>query len=181
MRVISGTARGLKLASLPGDATRPTLDNVKEAIFSMLFDSVREAKVLDLFAGSGALGIEALSRGAKSCTFADKSRDAVNVISENLRKSRTDTMAEVLCDDFQNVLSTLASKGSKFNIIFLDPPYANGFIDVALEKIASLSLLEAGGVVVAEFDNGTEIDIQNYSLLKNKRYGRVCINILEAQ
>lgn len=181
MRVISGTARGLKLTSLSGDATRPTLDNVKEAVFSMLFDRVVDAKVLDLFAGSGALGIEALSRGAASCIFADKSADAVKVVRDNLSKARMQMRAEVLGCDFRDALGRLANEGNKFDIIFLDPPYADGFLNEALHQIAALSLLEPGGVVVAEYDFGTMIDIQNYNLLKDKRYGRVCINILEAQ
>lgn len=181
MRVISGTARGLRLTALSGDATRPTLDNVKEAIFSMLFDMVHGANVLDLFAGSGALGIEALSRGAAGCVFADKSSKAVAVIKENISKARLEQRATVLCKDFKDVLKQLGSKGECFDIIFLDPPYADGFLDEALKVISDLSLLAPCGVVVAEFDNGTHVDIQNYNLLKNKKYGRVCINILEAQ
>ena len=118
MRVISGTARGLKLTSLSGDATRPTLDNVKEAVFSMLFDRVVDAKVLDLFAGSGALGIEALSRGAASCIFADKSADALKVVRDNLSKARMQMRAEVLLSDFRDALGRLANEGNKFDIIF---------------------------------------------------------------
>lgn len=181
MRVISGTARGLRLTALDGEATRPTLDNVKEAVFSMLFDRVRDAKVLDLFAGSGALGIEALSRGAERCTFCDKSSKAAGIIRTNVSKARMEQKAEVLCQDFHTALSQLASQGRCFDIIFLDPPYADGLLSKALQEIVSLSLLSPDGVVVAEFDNGTMPDIQNYNLLKDKKYGRVCINILEAQ
>ena len=180
MRVISGTARGLKLASLEGDATRPTLDNVKEAIFSMLFGKVRDARVLDLFAGSGALGIEALSRGASSCVFADKNPKAIRVIEDNLSRSRTKDRSLVLCSDFGDALSLLHREGRKFDIIFLDPPYAEDFLDKALSAIASLSLLADDGVVVAESERGTTLDIQHYKLLKDKDYGRVCIKFLEA-
>ena len=180
MRVISGTARGLKLASLDGDATRPTLDNVKEAIFSMLFDKVRDARVLDLFAGSGALGIEALSRGASSCVFVDKNAKAVKVIEDNLSKSRTKEKAHVLCTDSFDALSRLDKDGREFDIIFLDPPYAEGLLDKALSDISSLSLLSEGGIIVAESDKGTPLDIQNYKLTKDKDYGRVCIRFLEA-
>ena len=180
MRVISGTARGLKLSSLEGDATRPTLDNVKEAIFSMLFDKVYDANVLDLFAGSGALGIEALSRGAAECVFVDKNAKAIKVIEENLLKSRTKDKSTVLCADSLDALSRLSSEGKKFDIIFLDPPYAGDLLDEALLKIASLSLLSDEGVVVAESERGTLLDIQHYKLLKDKDYGRVCIKFLEA-
>lgn len=180
MRVISGTARGLRLTSPSGDATRPTLDNVKEAIFSMLFDKADGAKVLDLFAGSGALGIEALSRGAALCVFSDKSKEAVRVIDENLEKSRTKDKARVINADFLDTLSRLGSEGQRFDIIFLDPPYAKDFLGQALEKIASLSLLTDGAVVVAELDDGTDFDTQNFRICKDKKYGRVRINFLEA-
>ena len=181
MRVISGTARGLRLESPDGQDTRPTLDNVKEAVFSMLFDRVRDAKVLDLFAGSGALGIEALSRGASHCIFSDKSPKSVSIVRTNVTKARLTDKAEIVKADYKEVLSDCTGKGKKFDIIFLDPPYANGLLDEALQFIYSNSLLAKNGVVVAEFDNGTPLDIQNYILIKDKRYGRVCIYILEAQ
>lgn len=181
MRVVSGTARGLKLESIEGLDTRPTLDNVKEAVFSMLFDKVHDANVLDLFAGSGALGIEALSRGSASCVFCDKSDKSVAVIKKNCEKARVSEKSIILKNDFKECLSYLESKKEKFDIIFLDPPYADGFLDEALNMIFDLSLLSPGGVAVAEFDSGTDVDIQHYNLLKDKKYGRVCINILEAQ
>ncbi len=180
MRVVSGTARGARLTSLDGDATRPTLDNVKEAIFSMLFDKVQGARVLDLFAGSGALGIEALSRGADFCVFCDKSKKAVKVVEENLEKTHTKDSARVLTSDFSDALYSLFSEGEKFDIIFLDPPYKEAFLGQALEKIASLSLLKDGGIIVAELDDGTDVNIQNFRLCKDKKYGRVRINFLEA-
>ena len=181
MRVISGTARGLRLESPDGQDTRPTLDNVKEAVFSMLFDRVRDSKVLDLFAGSGALGIEALSRGASHCIFSDKSQKSVSIVRTNVTKARLTDKAEIVKADYKEVLSDCTGKDKKFDIIFLDPPYAKGLLDEALQIIHSNSLLTETGVVVAEFDNGTPLDIQNYTLIKDKRYGRVCIYILEAQ
>lgn len=181
MRVISGTARGMKLESPKGENTRPTLDSVKEAIFSMLYDKVWGASVLDLFSGSGALGIEAISRGAKNCTFADKSRDCEKIIRANVAKAKMEDSSEVFCADFKDTLTNLSRMGRKFDLVFLDPPYAEGFLDQALKMISSLSLLNPGATVVAESDWGTDVDIQNYSLLKSKKYGRVCITILEAQ
>ena len=181
MRVISGTARGLKLESPKGENTRPTLEAVKEAIFSMLFDKVWDARCLDLFSGSGALGIEALSRGASFCVCCDKSRDSDKIIRQNLAKARMDDKSLVLCTDFKDALRTLSVKGEKFDLVFLDPPYAGGFLDEALEMLLSLSLLNEGATVVCESDFGVEFNIHNYNLIKNKKYGRVCICILEAQ
>ena len=181
MRVISGTARGLRLESLDGLDTRPTLDNVKEAIFSMLFDRVYEAQVLDLFSGSGALGIEALSRGAEFCVFSDFSDKAVSVIRKNVEKARLSDKASVIRSDFKMCLSSLSEQGKAFDIIFLDPPYSGGFLDEALRLIKEKNLLKPEGVIVAEYDNGTDVDIHDYSQLKSKRYGRVCIDILEAK
>ena len=180
MRIISGTARGLKLQSLDGPETRPTLDNVKEAIFSMLFYNCRDARVLDLFAGSGALGIEALSRGAGEAVFVDANPKACRVISANLEKSRLDSKASVFNTDAKGYLEKIAASGQGFDIIFLDPPYALGLLDEVLNLIKKYKLLNADGVIVCEFDNGTCVDTKDYRLLKDKRYGRVCVNILEA-
>ena len=180
MRVISGTARGLRLKSLEGSDTRPTLDNVKEAIFSMLFSVCRDATVLDLFAGSGAMGIEALSRGAVKAVFADLNPKACSIVRENLEKARMTDRAEVVNTDAVRYLETIGKSGTKFDLIFLDPPYALGLIDEAIKLISEYSLLSEGGLVVCEFDSGTKIDIRNFNLVKDKRYGRVCVNILEA-
>lgn len=181
MRVISGTARGLRLETPKGENTRPTLDAVKEAIFSMLFDKVWDARCLDLFSGSGALGIESVSRGADFCIFCDKSRDSEKVIRQNIEKARMNDKSLVLCSDFKDALKSLSQKGESFDIVFLDPPYAGGFLDEALEMLHCLSLLKEGAVIVCESDFGTEFNIQNYNLIKSKKYGRVCVSILEAQ
>ena len=179
MRIISGTARGLKLQSLEGPDTRPTLDNVKEAIFSMLFYKCRGARVLDLFAGSGALGMEALSRGAKEAVFVDANPKACSVINANLEKSKLGTNAAVFNIDAKKYLQKAAKDGLAFDIIFLDPPYALGLLDEVLNYIEEHKLLNYEGLIVCEFDNGTNVDIKGYKLLKDKRYGRVCVNILE--
>ena len=180
MRIISGTARGLKLQSLEGSDTRPTLDNVKEAIFSMLFYKCRDARVLDLFAGSGALGIEALSRGACEAVFVDANSKACSVIKTNLEKSRLASGAAVFNTDAKKYLETAGKSGQKFDVIFLDPPYALGLLDEVLDLIEKNNLLNSEGLIVCEFDNGTNVDIKNFKLVKDKRYGRVCVSILEA-
>ncbi len=180
MRIISGTARGLKLQSLEGDDTRPTLDNVKEAIFSMLFLKCRGASVLDLFAGSGAMGIEALSRGAEKCVFVDLNPRACAIVRQNISKAGMDGCASVVNTDAFGYLESAGANKIRFDLIFLDPPYADGAIDKALNLIDEYGLLNEEGLVVCEFDNGTIVDTKNYKLLKDKRYGRVCVNILEA-
>lgn len=181
MRVISGSKRGLKLESLDGLDTRPTLDRVKESIFSMIFDKPYEAKVLDLFAGSGSMGIEALSRGSDYAVFVDKNARACDIIRNNIRKSGFADSCTVINKDSLDYLASAGSQNLKFDIIFLDPPYASGILDETLRKINECGILSDDGIVVAEFDDGTVVDIQSYKLLKDKRYGRVRINILEAQ
>ncbi len=181
MRVISGSKKGLKLESLDGLDTRPTLDRVKESIFSMIFDMPYGAKVLDLFAGSGGMGIEALSRGSESAVFVDNNSKACAVIRNNIKKAGFDEKSQVLCAESFRYLEEASAKGKAFDIIFLDPPYALGLLDSTLAKICEAGILADGGIVVVESDNGTDVDIQGYKLLKNKRYGRVCVSILEAK
>ena len=121
MRVITGTARGRKLAALEGLEVRPTTDMVKEAMFSILQFEVEGANVLDLFAGSGQLGIEALSRGAAGAVFVDQRRDAASLIRDNLKLTGLEDRARVVCGD---AAAFLSSAGEKFGLIFIDPPYA---------------------------------------------------------
>ena len=180
MRIISGLKRGLKLKSLEGSDTRPTLDNVKEAIFSMLFDSVNDALVLDLFAGSGALGLEALSRGAKKAVFVDSNPKACSVVRANIESAGFTEAASVVKKDAMEFLAEAGRKGEKFSLIFLDPPYALELLDKVLDLISQSSILMDNGFIVCEFDNGTKPDIKSFNLVKDKRYGRVCVNILEA-
>ncbi len=179
MRVISGTARGLKLQSLDGPDTRPTLDSVKEAIFNMIFLRVNGARVLDLFAGSGAMGIEALSRGAKEAVFADSNPKACEVVRNNLSKARMTDRAEVFCTKAEQYIERKAN-GEKFDLIFLDPPYALGLLDETIAAIDEHGLISEGGLIIAEADSGTPIDVKSFKLIKQKKYGRVLVYILEA-
>lgn len=176
MRVISGVSRGLKLDSPDGLDTRPTLDRVKEALFSMLFDKVTDADVLDLFAGSGALGIEALSRYAKSCTFTDSNPKAVEVIKANLKKTPFSDSAAVHLTD---AISFLRKTDAKYDIIFLDPPYAMGLYDEVFSVIKERSLLKKGALVVAECDISHNIEPLGFNIIKDKTYGKVKLYILE--
>ncbi len=171
MRVISGTAGGRKLHSPDGDAVRPTTDQVKEAIFNIIQFDLEGRRVLDLFAGSGQMGIEALSRGAREAVFTDSSRASIALVRENLR----------LCGLKGKVLLTDAlqflQKGGKFDIIFIDPPYDAGLYDDVLARINAVDNLTEGGIIICELRAGTALPqmCPPYRLLREKRYGRVAV------
>ena len=180
MRIISGKARGTKLFTLEGENTRPTLDRVKEPLFSILMHQVPEAKVLDLFAGSGALGLEALSRGAESVVLCDNSRAAIKVINNNLDKTKLNTYAEIINADYKSCLKKL--QGRKFDLIFLDPPYETDCIEISVKQILELDLLAKDGVIVAETDREEIIDkIKNIDINIEdiRHYGRVILIFLK--
>lgn len=177
MRVISGSVRGKKLISPSDDRVRPTLDRVKEAVFNMIAFSVPDSFVLDLFSGSGALGIEALSRGAKSAVFVDKSEDSLFVTKENLKITSLSEKAECIHSGFD---SFLKSCNKKFDLIFLDPPYADGLLDEALTLISQNRLLNEGGYIICESDGEPAFkpDETLFSVHRLKHYGRVQILLL---
>ncbi len=178
MRVISGTARGLKLDSLDGLTTRPTLDRVKESIFNMLFDKPVSANVLDLFAGSGGMGIEALSRGALFCTFADKEKKALEIVNKNLSKARFLDRAKIVNSDFRQLLDTTTDS---YDIVFVDPPYGAGYVPEVLDILYRRHLLKDGALVVVESDRDCKPVIgTNYRINRQKDYGRVSVYLLEA-
>lgn len=176
MRVISGTAKGTVLYSLEGNATRPTLDRVKEAIFNILQMEIPNAEVLDLFAGSGALGIEALSRGAKRAVLCDRSRNAINIINKNLEKTHFTKKAILLGEDYKVALDSLKER-FQFDIIFLDPPYAKDFVAQAVEKILEFELLKQDGMIMIETDEEERIleEIKDLNVIVRdlRKYGRV--------
>lgn len=179
LRIISGCCRGLHLISPDGEDTRPTLDRVKEAVFSMLMPNIPGADVLDLFAGSGALGLEALSRGAETAVFVDNSVAALSCIKSNISSARMEKYATVKnasAVDFAKNCSTA------FDIIFIDPPYADGLYFAALSAIFENGLLKDGGVIVCEWDFriGKPDIPQCFNTVKEKKYGRVGITVLNA-
>lgn len=139
MRVISGKSRGKKLVSLEGDNTRPTLDRVKEALFNKIQFYVQDAVVLDLFAGSGALGVEALSRGAKEVVFCDKVPDTIKVIKQNVTATNNLDKSIIINKDYNDLLKNVSNK--KFDIVFLDPPYKTNLAIESLQKIVMSNLL----------------------------------------
>lgn len=181
MRVIGGSAKGQRLTSLPGENTRPTLDRVKESMFNMIQMHLYNAAVLDLFAGSGALGVESLSRGAKECYFVDEHRESMKVIRENLTKTKLINYSTTLLMDFSRALESIQREGKSFDLIFLDPPYGKGLVEEALEIIANGKLLAPEGLVIIEQDKKESLIIERvpYILWKEKKYGNTMVRILK--
>lgn len=179
MRVISGKARGTKLSSIESLSTRPTLDRVKESLFNIIQNNLRGAVVLDLFAGSGQLGIEALSRGADKAYLCDINRDAVKMIKQNLEKTKLNDKAVVINEDYKKALRTL-NTNEKFDIIFIDPPYKE---DIAVDSIIDIiheSRLKENGIMIIETDeierDLREINkIENIKIIDQRKYGRASL------
>ena len=176
MRVITGKARGVQLKTPDGMTTRPTTDRVKEALFSIIQFEVPTARVLDLFGGTGQLGIEALSRGAKNAVFVDAGEPACRLIRENLKKTKLESDAKVVRADYLDYLKRCKDR---FDIIFLDPPYAEVFLENALKCIAEIDILESGGIIVAERPLGKDLpwDFPGYSRSKDYKYGNTLLTI----
>lgn len=173
MRIITGTAKGCRLKAPKGMETRPTADRIKESLFNILGDRVYDAQVLDMFAGTGALGLEALSRGAESGVFIDKA--TAKLISENAEHTHLSDRAEVLKGDVFAVLNRLMSNGRQFDIIFCDPPYHLGLSQRALELIDSSGLLKPGGLMIMEHgkDENDYPEVNSLELIRNQAYGAV--------
>ena len=169
MRVITGSARGRRLEEPAGRDIRPTTDLVKEAVFSIVQFDVEGRRVLDLFAGTGQLGIEALSRGAAECVFVDRSRDAVALVRRNLKRCGFDAPVH------QTDSLAYLSRGGKFGLILLDPPYGLGLETEALEKIMEFDILLEGGIIVCETRRETALPAPRapYRLGREYRYGKV--------
>ncbi len=165
MRVITGSARGMTLRTLEGNDVRPTTDKVKEAVFSAIQFEIEGRRILDLFAGSGQLGIEALSRGAESAVFVDSDKNAVKIIKENLAKTRLDSAASVAQTDS---IAFLTMTDRIFDVAFLDPPYGKGLLQKALSKIGEH--IAEGGIVICEHPFGEELEEETGGLVKQKEY-----------
>ena len=156
MRVISGKSRGCKLKAPEGLSTRPTTDRIKESLFNILAPDIYDCRFLDIFSGSGAIAIEALSRGAKEAVLIDSSDKAMAVIRENLIHTKLSDNAETMKSDVFSALKTLGSKGRRFDIIFMDPPYAAGLYEKTLETIVRCNILADDGYIVAEQSSDDE-------------------------
>lgn len=172
MRVITGSARGRRLFTLEGNDVRPTTDRVKEALFSIVQFELEGRRVLDLFAGSGQLGIEALSRGAAEAVFVDASKKSVEVVKKNLEVTSLSKSAVVLCGDS---LAFLKTRREKFDIAFLDPPYSTGLLQKALELVPAV--MNEGGVIVCEAPPNEPMPeaAGPFRLVKKYKYGKVSL------
>ena len=177
MRVISGIYKGRQLEGHELKNTRPTMERVKESLFAMLQNEIKESTVLDLFAGSGNLGIEALSEGAKKAYFVDSNKDAIKTIKKNLEALSCKDQT-VLWMDYKKALKEL--EGTKFNMIFLDPPYQTNYIEESIKDIKRYQLLEKKGKIICESDQPDKIIYpDSYHPVKEKKYGDKYIVILE--
>ena len=181
MRIITGTARGMALTTLDGEMTRPTLAKVKEALFSAIQFDIEGRRVLDLFAGSGQLGLEALSRGAEKATFVDSSKEATTVITTNAQKTHLYQKSNVLCMDWKQYIKSAKGR-SRFDIVFLDPPYALRLLPKVTAELYDADMLAEGALVICEDEEGglaEDVMVKaRYDLVKESRYGRVYITIL---
>ena len=174
MRVITGTARGRQLKTPKGLSTRPTADRVKEGIFSIIQFEVEGRRVLDLFAGSGQLGIEALSRGASHAVFVDQGAEPISAIKENLLKTGLSDRASIVRADYQSYLSGVREQ---FDIVFLDPPYAEKFLEIAIKSISEIDILRQGGIIICEKPAEKVLDDVFPGLIRQKeyRYGKTSV------
>ena len=177
MRVIAGSARGRRLKELPGMDTRPTTDKVKESIFNVIQFELEGRKVLDLFGGTGQLGIEALSRGSAHCTFVEMRRDALAVIKENLKVTNLQPQARVVQGD---ALAFLTSSREKFDVILLDPPYHTDLMDRAVEAIIRFDILSEHGIMVCETAAERQLPAlpeDRFEEGRSYRYGQIKLSI----
>ena len=176
MRVIAGTARGVQLKTPDGMQTRPTADRVKEALFSIIQFEIPCARVLDLFGGTGQLGIEALSRGAQSAVFVDASEKACALIKENLKRTKLQDCGKVIRSDYMEYLDRCREK---FDIVFLDPPYAEVFLENALKRLTEIDILQSGGIIIAERPLDKELPwvFPGFTRSKDYKYGKTLLTI----
>ena len=174
MRVITGTARGRRLETLPGEETRPTAERVKEGLFSAIQFDIEGRRAVDLFAGSGQLGIEALSRGAAHCVFVDARPDAAALVQENLRRAKLESAARVVRSD---AFAFLSACRAKFDLILLDPPYAGQILENALTRISEIDILEEHGIIIAESpaDKVLPGRFGPLAACKTRRYGQILL------
>ncbi len=176
MRVITGKARGIQLKTPEGMVTRPTADRVKEALFSIIQFDIPGARVLDLFGGTGQLGIEALSRGAKHAVFVDANDRACRLIQENLKRTKLESQAQVVRADYMEYLQRCRET---FDLVLLDPPYAEVFLENALKKLTEIDILQSGAIIVAErpVEKALSLDFPGFTRSKDYKYGNTLLTL----
>lgn len=177
MRVISGKYKGKNLIGFDIDGTRPTMDRVKESLFASIQNYIKDSSVLDLFAGSGSLAIEALSNGASSIYMVDNNVELINIIKKNTLGMEN---FHILKSDYKDALNMYKNSNIKFDIIFLDPPYKLNLINDCLDKIYNYNLLNKDGIVVCEYEN-EDVKTTNFDLYKSKKYGSKIVTIFKCK
>ena len=178
MRVISGIYKHIKLDVYDIDVIIPTMDKVKESMFAMIYEYVNNALCLDLFSGTGSLGIEALSNGAKEVYFVDNNKKSLNITKSNINKLKTDKIVHTILSDYMSILKKFRYEGIKFYIIFLDPPYGQIKIEKLLNKIKELDILNDNGIVVCEYEFEKLDEIYGcLELIKDRKYGKTSLKI----
>jgi 16S rRNA (guanine(966)-N(2))-methyltransferase RsmD len=181
LRIISGTNKGKRLYAPEGAAVRPTSDKIKEAIFNIIGPIDEEAAVLELFAGSGGIGIEFLARGAKHCTFVDVSRKSLNYVKKNLDLCNFSSKAKIMLNDYEKAIISLSQNNEKFDYIFADPPYALNLSNNIINKVFEFDIIKSGGLLIIETDKSEKvIDNKDTSMVKYKEkiYGRTRISLI---
>lgn len=180
MRIITGTAKGTKLKTPRGLDTRPTADRVKESLFNILGPNVLGALVLDLFAGTGNLGLEALSRGASKALFIDHGSNSIQMIRDNARLTKLYSQAEIYKSDALKALDRISREGRRFNLIFCDPPYNKGFVSAVLSKLDATSILMESSIIVFEHSRHETISEKwnRLHLIRTERYGETLVSFL---
>lgn len=180
MRVISGKCRGTNLLAPEGMTTRPTIDRIKETLFNMISFDIPECNFLDLFSGSGGIGIESLSRGANKAVFVEKDQNALQCIHKNLEKTKLQSHAIVYNEDVMNVLGKLGQKGEQFDIVFMDPPYALTDIEAVLKSVVDNNLLKPEGYIIVERATERKVALpDNLMCLKEKSYKTTTLSFFE--
>lgn len=180
MRIISGAAKGTRLYTLEGETTRPTLDRVKESLFNIIQNKIQDSIFLDLFSGSGAIGLEAVSRGAKKSILCDRSKDAIKIIKNNTQKTHLENKVEIFNKDFKELLK---SDIKKIDIVYIDPPYKTDYIFESLKIITENNNLNEDGLIILETDELDrilkQIDKLKIEIIDQRKYGRVYLIFLK--
>jgi 16S rRNA (guanine966-N2)-methyltransferase len=179
LRVVSGVCKGRALKAVPGNTTRPTTDKVKEALFNMIGPYFEKGLGLDLFAGSGGLGLEALSRGLDRVIFVDRERKAIQTIYENIQACKMEDKAEVYRNDADRALKALIKREMRFDYIFLDPPYKKQQLLSLMQKISEHRVLKNGGYIICEHSHDVELpeSVGEFTQFKHEKYGIIAITI----